>query len=224
MRASWTAALLVASWPALACSPSGATGGPSDSGASAADAPPDDVAPDVNKAAPCATAFGSSLTNAFGRFDGTVLALVPPDDQACTLPNSTHLVIQLTTAGVAYRMVVDVLSSSGSPDVLFDELDAPLVGSPWAEGWHPGAMLDYVTTLGVHSPAFTAMHEADLVNTISAEIDLGAHLSVFATVDGEPNSAHLVHRNVTNADGAIVVRPDSQSPHYMLMRFSEQTF
>jgi hypothetical protein len=221
---------LLAWTPLLGCGTSPASPAP----AVAPDAAPMDAASmdvatisdapgDVDKAAPCATSFGANLTNAFGRFDGTVLAVVPPDDQACTLPNSTHLVIQLTSAGVAYRMVVDVLSSSGSPDVLFDELDAPLAG-PWVEGWHPGVMLDYVTTLGVHSPAFTAMQEASLVATISAEITLGAHLSVFATVDGEPNSAHLVHRNLTNADGAIVVRPDSASPHYLLMRFSEQTF
>ena len=191
---------------------------------SPADAAIVDANADVDKAAPCATTFGDSLTNAFGRFDGVVLAIVPPDDQACTLPNSTHLVIQLTANGVAYRMVVDVLSSSGNPEVSFDELDAPLAAGPWAQGWHPGVTLDYVGTFSLHSTAFTAMMENDLVAKISSEIELGAHLSVFATVDGEPNSAHLVHRNATNADGAIVVGPDSAKPHYMLMRFSDQTF
>jgi len=122
-------------------------------------------------------------------------------------------------------MVVDVLSSSGSPNVLFDELDAPLAGEPWSEGWHPmGIALDYVGTLGVHSTAFTPMVENDLVATITAELELGANISVFATVDGEPNSAHLVHRNTPNADGAIVVGPESPIPHYMLMSFSDQTF
>jgi hypothetical protein len=212
-------------WGALVGCSTAPDAAPSDaSSAASTDASPPDATADVNKAAPCATAFGSSLTNAFGRFDGAVLAIVPPDDQACTLPNSTHLVIQVTTAGVAYRMVVDVLSSSGSPEVLFDELDAPLAAGAWAEGWHPGVVLDYVTTLGVHSPAFTAMLEANLVATISAEIELGDHISVFATSDGEPNSAHLVHRNLTGQDGAIVVRPESASPHYMLMSFSDQTF
>jgi len=186
-----------------------------------------DAATDVDKAAPCAATFGSSLTNAFGRIDGTVLAVVPPNDQTCALPNSTHLVVQVAISGVAYRMVVDVLSDelsdSGSPDVYFDEIDAPLAAGAWSEGWHPGVALDYVTTLAVHDTSFTAMSQADLVAKITSELTLGAHVSIFATSDGEPNSAHLVHRNLTNADGAIVVNPET-SPHYLLMHFWEQSF
>ena len=187
-----------------------------------------DAAEDVDKSAPCATTFGSALTNAFGRLDGTVLAIVPPNDQACALPNSTHLVIQVTIAGVAYRMVVDVvsdqLSEAGSDDDLLYEINAPLAAGPWSEGWHPGVALDYVTTLAVHSTSFAPIAEGALVDRITSEIALGAHISVFATSDGEPNSAHLVHRNATNADGAIVIGPDSTNPHYILLRFSEQSF
>src|SRR5450432_3613923 len=108
-----------------------------------------DAAPDGNggiagtdagdKAGPCASMFGTALTPAFGRIDGTVLAVVPPGDQACALPNATHLVVQVTMGGAAYRLVVDVLSNQGSPDVLLDELDAPLVGGAWTEGWHTTA-------------------------------------------------------------------------------------
>ncbi len=210
------------------------SGAGADAGASADDA--GDASSDASsmadggKAGPCASSFGSALTPAFARIDGTVVAVVPPNDQACALPNSTHLVIQVMMGGAVYRMVVDVLSStpdpdSGTYDVLFSELDAPLAAGAWAEGWHPGFALDYVTTLSVHSPAFTAMKQADLVDKITSEIELGDHISIFATAtSAEPNSAHLVHRNHTNADGAIVVHPDSANPHYLLLRFSEQAF
>jgi hypothetical protein len=231
-----TSALLLA-----ACSSSNAPAGAADSGhvdssvdaATTTDAAPSkdaakdaalDVAPDVNKAAPCATTFGDALTNAFGRLDGTVVAIVPPNDQTCAMPNMTHLVIQVTWNGSAYRMVVDVLSDSGDPDVSFYEMNAPLADGAWAEGWHPGIDFDYVTTLSVHSTSFTAMTQANLVAKVTSEIALGSKISVFATSMDEPTSAHLVHRNVTNQDGAIVLGPDTKSPHYLLFRFSEQTF
>ena len=189
------------------------------------DAPSDAPGDAGDKAAPCAATFANDLTPGFGRLDGTILAVVPPGDQACALPNSTHLVIQATFAGKAYRLVVDVLSNQGSPDVDLHELDAPLVGGAWAEGWHTGVALDYVTDLAVHSDAFVPTHEAALVTAITAELELGAHVSVFATSgSAEPSSAHLVHRNLTSKDGAIVIHPDGAAPHYVLLRFGEQSF
>jgi hypothetical protein len=178
----------------------------------------------IDKTAMCASTFGTALNDAFGRVDGTVVAVLPPNDQACAAPNKTHLIIEVMMNGAVYRMVVDVLSTVGSPDVAFTEIDAPLVAGAWSEGWHTGIMLDYVTTLNVHSPAFTAMHQSDLVAKITSEIDIGAKISVYATSAGEPDSTHLVHRNITNADGAIVIHPDSATPHWMLLRFPEQTF
>jgi hypothetical protein len=183
-----------------------------------------DAAPDVDKSAPCAQTFGSGLTDAFGRLDGTVVAVVPPNDQACAMPNATHLVIQVLVSGDVYRMVVDVHSTFAPYDVLENEIDAPLVGGAWAEGWHPGASLDYVDTLAVHSDAFVSMTQDDVVAKITSQIDLGAHVSVFATSQGSPSSAHLVHRNLPNQDGAIVVHPDGTSPHWILIRFDEQSF
>jgi hypothetical protein len=197
------------------------------SDAGGGDAGPDDAADaaeDVDKAVTCAATFGSALTNAFGRLDGTVLAVVPPGDEACAMPNSTHAVIQVTMQGATYRMVLDVLSSVGNPDVFFYETNAPLAAGPWAEGWHAGVALDYVTTLSLHDTSFVEMVEADLVAKVTSEIALGAHVSVFATSDGEPSSAHLIHRNLTNADGAIVLEPESASPHYLLFRFGDQSF
>ena len=182
-----------------------------------------DAIPDVNKSATCATTFGDALTNAFGRLDGTVLAVVPPADDACALINGTHVVIQVVEGGVAYRMVLDVLSDSGDPNVFFYEENAALVAGAWSEGWHAGVALDYSGTLGLHSGVFTSMTEAALVDKVTSEITLGSHISVFATSAGEANSAHLIHRNLTNQDGAIVINPET-APHYLLFRFSEQTF
>jgi hypothetical protein len=184
-----------------------------------------DVQADVDKSATCAATFGTALTAAFARIDGTVVAVVPPNDQACAAPNSTHLVVQVKMGGAVYRLVVDVLSNMGSPDVDFYEIDAPLPAPAWSDGWHTGVSLDYVTTLNVHSTSFTAMKEADLVAKITSEIDLGAKISIYATAGTtEPDSAHLVHRNLTNQDGAIVIHPDASPAHWMLMRFDEQTF
>ena len=39
--------------------------------------------------------------------------------------------------GAAYRMVVNVLSTSNQPHVYLGEVDAPLAGPTWAEGWRP---------------------------------------------------------------------------------------
>jgi hypothetical protein len=201
-----------------------------DSGVADSGAPdagiPDSGVPDagIDKSATCASTFGSSLAG-FGRLDGTVLAVVPPGDQACALPNSTHLVLQVTMNGAAYRMVIDVLSNQGSPDVWFYEFDGALAGGAWTEGWNPNLTLDYVTDLQVHSTMFTEMNEAALVAKITSELRLGAHVSVFATSgNGEPNSAHLIHRNITNNDGAIIINPEGANPHWLLMRFDNQSF
>jgi hypothetical protein len=217
----------------LACSSNGSA--PEGAGASAKGSPDAssdssavvDASDDVDKSATCATTFGSALTNAFGRVDGTVVAVVPPNDQTCAMPNATHLVIQVLVQGAVYRMVVDVLSDvlsdSGSPDVYFYETDAPLAAGAWSEGWHPGVALDYVTTMSLRSTQFTSMAEEDVVAKITSEIQIGAHIAVFATSAGEPSSAHLVHRNLTGQDGAIVVSPET-APHYLLIRFYEQSF
>jgi hypothetical protein len=187
----------------------------------------DVMAEATDKSASCASTFGSALTNAFGRLDGTIVAVVPPNDQSCAMPNSTHLVIQVMMGGAVYRMVVDVLSDQGNPDVFENEIDAPLVGDPWSDGWHDTASLDYVTTLARTSTSFVEMNQATVVDRITNQLNLDAHVSVFATSAGEPSSAHLVHRNLTNQDGAIVINPDASgnsSPHWILIRFDEQSF
>ncbi|MEP6863120.1 MAG: hypothetical protein ABJE66_21010 [Deltaproteobacteria bacterium] len=177
------------------------------------------------KAVACATSFGAALTNSFGRLDGTLLAVIPPNYQGCAQPNSTHTVVQVMVGGAAYRMVVNVLSTSNQPHVYLGEVDARLAGPAWAEGWHPDAKLDYVTTLGVMKSQFTEADEASAAARIYDMLVPGDPISVFATSSGPPqaDSAHLVHRNSTNADGAIVLHP-ATSPHYLLTAFDEQSF
>jgi len=176
-----------------------------------------------DKSAACASTFGTALTNAFGRLDGTILAVVMPGNNRCAMPNSTHVVLQVTTDGAAYRMVINVLSTSPNPHVWLDDVNAPLAGEPWAEGWHPGVALDYVSTLGVSKSAFTEANQLEAIKRLDDAFVIGAHVSVFATSSGGA-SAHLVHRNLTNADGAIVIDPEAASPRYLLSAFPEQVF
>ncbi len=172
-----------------------------------------------NKAALCTDTFGDALTDSFGRLDGTVLALVAPSDTQCPLVNNDHLVIEVTMNGAVYRMVVNV------DQVFFLELDAQLSGSPWSEGWHTNVDLDYPGMLKVHSAEFVPIPMSELVVKVAAEIEVGAPISVFAVSSGGSyaSSAHLVHRNNSGPDGAIVVNPTG-TPHYLLFRFDNQTF
>ena len=189
---------------------------------------PDAAAPDASgtdKSAGCASTFGAELTNAFGRVDGTVLAILAPGNQTCAMPNSTHVVLEVMMNGAAYRMVVNVLSTSNQPDVFLGATDAALAGPAWSEGWHPGVQLDYVITLGVTKAMFTQSVQAVAVARVTDAITIGAHISVYATSSGgtQAASTHLIHRNLTNQDGAIVLNPET-APHYLLTAFPEQSF
>lgn len=177
------------------------------------------------KAVACASEFGSALTAGFGRLDGTLLAVIPPNFQGCAQPNSTHAIVQVTVGGSAYRLVVNVLSTSNQPHVFLGEIDAPLAGPAWAEGWHLDAPLDYVSTLHVTKSQFTDADEATAATRVYDALELGAPVSIYATSGGPPqaDSAHLIHRNAANADGAIVVNPQT-APHYLLTAFAEQSF
>lgn len=170
--------------------------------------------PDASKAAACASTFGNALTDSFGRADGTIVAVVPAGHPTCPQPNGTHLVLQMTIDGAVYRMVTNL-------DVLTHAVDAPLAGGTWSEGWHPGVQFDYATTLGVTANDFDLNPSPEA--WITNQLEIGAHVSVFATSQSYHDSAHLVHRNTTNMDGAIVVDPET-SPHYLLFRFSNQAF
>ena len=187
-----------------------------------------DAAPDAGKDATCASTFGNVLTSAFGRVDGTVIAVVPPGDKQCAQINSDHLVVQVSLKGAVYRMVVNVLSTGTDPDIRIRTLDAPLPAPAFAEGWHPGLALDYPTDLQVHSadPTWTPRSLADATVQISDAIALGAPISIYATSTGgtHADSTHLIHRHAAHDDGALILDPTSAHPRWLLFSFADQTF
>ena len=103
-------------------------------------------------------------------------------------------------------------------DTLVAETDgAPPAG--WAEGWHT-ARFDYPFDLGVHSTAFAS---ADVEAAVTAALAGANHITVYA-VGYATDGIHDVHRNAGGHDGAIVVNPTTATAHYVLFRFSDQTF
>jgi hypothetical protein len=175
----------------------------------------------------CASAFGSALTEGFGRIDGTVYAVQKPSDKTCTFPNGDHVVLQVLMNGAVYRLVVNVQSdrATADPRIQIATLSHALPAPAFAEGWHAAAPLDYVTSLGAHSDAsFTPLTLDEATTKIAAEVKVGDPISVYGTSGaGRPESAHLIHRNATNQDGAIVIDPTT-APKFMLFHFDNQTF
>lgn len=175
----------------------------------------------------CADTFGQALTAGFGRADGIVYAVQKPSDTACVLPNSDHVIVQVLIDSAVYRMVVNVQSdrAGSDPKIRVATLAHALPAPAFAEGWHLGAPLDYVTTLGARSDgSFTALTLEEATTRIAGEVKVGDLVSVYGeSGQGRPDSTHLVHRNKTNQDGAIVVSPTS-SPKFILFHFDNQTF
>ncbi len=99
--------------------------------------------------------------------------------------------------------------SGADPKIRFSILAHALPAPAFAEGWHLHAGLDYLTTLGAHSDAsFTALMLEEAVPKIDAELRIGDPVSVYGTCGaGRLESAHLIHCNKTNEDGAIVLTP-----------------
>jgi hypothetical protein len=195
---------------------SGALDAGVDADASAADA-------SVDKTKGCVSTFGSAIgAVGFARFDGTVVAVLPPGNKTCTAPNSTHLVLEMSFSGAVYRMVVDVDDTANPGTIRAKTISHPMIGGAWSDGWHT-ASLDYQIDLKLHDTDFTSEPTATAVTAITAALDIGAHVSVFATAMGEVDSAHLVHRNLPKQDGAIVVYV-AGSPTWLLFAFSDQTF
>ncbi len=178
-----------------------------------------------DKAAGCACTFGSALTNAYGRADGTVVAVVPPAHPTCAMPNGDHLVVQIEIAGGVHRMVLNVQSDRGAdPRVRFASLGHPLPAPAWSPGWHTGVALDYASTLDAHVDAFEPFEMGALSEKVADAIPLGAPVSVYAWSSGG-HSAHKIHRNSgEGADGAIVIDASGPAPKWLLFHFDGQTF
>ena len=182
---------------------------------------------DVNHdAAPCTDTFGAALSNAYGRIDGTLFSVVRPVDQQCAQPNRNHLDLEVAMLGGIYRMLITVVDTRSGADVLLSELDSPLLGPPFVEGWHTmDVTLDYVGSLHTPSTAFVAYPTQALVDHVLSELSFGDPIAIFASGYG-PDGAHNIHRNenAPGIDGAVVIRPTSPTAHYLLFRFSNQQF
>ncbi|MBU1219444.1 hypothetical protein KKF97_06485 [Myxococcota bacterium] len=185
----------------------------------------DDAGNNVNscdiKAENCATEdqFGSLFTKTNGRADGTLIAIVRPQDQDCALPNSSHVTLQLSISGGIQRLVVSAV------DISYTSVHHSLLGPAFEKGWHEDQDIDYWNDLGVHSTDFTTGTILDVIDFICENLEIGQEISVFAYSDGsKPSSAHQIHRNDDYPDGAIVVNPTSDDPIYLLFRYSNQVF
>ena len=220
-------ALLAACSSSATTSPGAATAPADDASAPEPPPPPaaNDAGPlDSGLTGACASTFGNALTAGFGRIDGVVYAVQKPSDTQCVMPNNDHVVVQVLMNGAVYRMVVNVSASAQDPTIRTSKLDHALPSPAFAEGWHEDAPLDYVTTLARHASDFQTSAMAEAVDAIVKSLQVGDLVSVYATSgDGRPESAHLVHRNKTDQDGAIVVHPTTQ-PTFLLFAFGNQTF
>lgn len=167
----------------------------------------------------CASDFGSLFFRSNGRADGTLWALVDPMDRHCTAYNDNHVVLQLLIDGQVQRLVVAI------EDIAVHAVSAPLIGPEFEEGWHTGMDLDYARDLGAHSDDFRQVAMEGAAEFICLELELDEPVSVYAYSDGDyPSSAHQIHRNDRYPDGAIVARPTSENPLYLLFRYQDQEF
>ncbi len=176
----------------------------------------------IDKSAGCVSSFGNDLTDGFGRLDGILVAVVPPGSD-CPRPNDDHIILEVRLNGQVYRMVGAVISGSGNPVMAMAERDHALTGAAWSEGWHPGIPLDYVADMGLHRLDFAPTPMQDMVDAIDRAAIIGGKVSIYATVEQQHDSAHLIHRNESTKDGAIVINADT-SPHFMMFRFDNQLF
>jgi hypothetical protein len=178
----------------------------------------------VDKTAMCASTFGNAIgSTGFARFDGTVVAVLPPGNNCEDAGNRTHLVLEMTFSGAAYRMVVDVDDTSAPGTIHAHTMMHDMIGGPWQDGIH-AVPLDYAGNFNLHTADFPSESTSDAVTAITNALDIGAHVSVFATAVGEVDSAHLIHRNLSGQDGAIVVGVDGPSPTWLLFAFADQSF
>jgi hypothetical protein len=170
---------------------------------------------------PCTETFGSALTTAHGRLDGYLVSIVEPGSGGCTA-DSGHMKLQILVGGAVYDVAVAVESDYGDPDMLIAAWQGMMTSGAWSEGWHPGYNLDYVT-LGMHSGDFVATAKAALVARLEADLADVNHISIYGTGYG-PDGVHLIHREGGGHDGALVLRPLSGAPYFLLFHFADQTF
>jgi hypothetical protein len=169
----------------------------------------------------CGDTFGNAITPTFGRLDGTITKVLVPTVPACG-GDDNHAIVHVTANGAIYAMWINV-GFAAMPDVAFTERDAALQNGPFAEGWHPGVTLDYVTALGVHSTDFAAQQPGALSNNLAAKLTVGSQVSIYGTGFNTFDGGHLIHFNGAGHDGAVVIAP-ATAPHFLLFDFTNQSF
>jgi lamin tail-like protein len=172
---------------------------------------------------PCTSSFGAAMTAAFGRLDGFLVAVVNPNTTTSCRGDDNHLHLQVRVNGGIEDIAVNIASTSGNPDLDFLAFNAALRGGAWSEGWHPGQTLDFATNLGVHSGSFVEKTPTQLTSLLDSDLASVNHVSIFTT-GFDATGGHLVHREGSNHDGAIVINPLSANAQYLLLHFSTQSF
>lgn len=172
---------------------------------------------------PCTSTFGSAMTATFGRLDGFLVAIVNPNTTTSCRGDDNHIHLQVKVNGGIEDIAVNSASTTGNPDVDFRTIGAALRGGAWTEGWHPGQTLDYPSNLGVTSGSFTEENQTQLTASVGNLIANANHVSIFGT-GFDPTGGHLIHREGSNHDGAIVINPTTSNPTYLLFHFTTQSF
>ena len=197
---------------------SGSGGGGSGSGSSVDGTP-------VRQA--CTSNFGNALPSSgtFGRLDGYLVAIVPPGSTNGCNDDSSHVHLQIKMNGAIYDIAIDATdSATRTDDVHTMTTDVPMPAGPaWAEGFHTGVTIDYPTTFGVHSSNLPLQTKAQIVSAFQTDLATVNHISIYTTTYGS-DGAHLVHRNGSGHDGAVVTEPLSPTSHVRLLSFSDQSF
>ena len=164
----------------------------------------------------CSKTFGMGLAPPnHGRLDGQLVTVLSASQRGC--PNdSQHMHLQVKMSGAIYDIAVNL-------DGLEGETDAPLPGSPYAEGWHPMG-LDYVRDLKLHSSGLTLTTPAAIRARVEVALTNANHVSIFGYAYPGSDGAHLIHRSNGGNDGAIVINPLAAKAHVLAFRFSTDTF
>lgn len=172
---------------------------------------------------PCTSTFGSAMSATFGRLDGFLVSIVNPNTTTACRGDDNHIHLQVLVNGGIEDIAVNIASTTGNPDVDFRTISAALKGGAWTEGWHTGQTLDYPTSLGVSSTSFTEETPTQLTTLVDNLIANANHVSIFAT-GFDATGGHLIHREGSSHDGAIVINPTTPSPTYLLFHFTTQSF
>lgn len=185
----------------------------------AASGSPGDAAPVSSDGTPtrvaCVATLGHGLSPAHGRLDGTLVSIVGANAGGCP-SDPDHLHLQVKMGGAVYDIAVNLDGFEG-------EVDAPLPGIPFTEGWHPMNM-DYVSDLGVHSTALALRGKAAVRARVTSQLASANHISVFGTGYPQSDGAHLIHRSTAGHDGALVLDPLAAKSHVIAFRFVNDTF